>query len=113
VAYAAAGAGIRVPRTALEQWHSGIAVPRRAVQAGDLIFMHLAHKELHVGIALGDQRFIHAPSKGGACASIRSPPRPMQSASSARGALFPTRESWYSAALTNWPRGRLTRGYLT
>jgi cell wall-associated NlpC family hydrolase len=65
VAYAAAGAGIRVPRTALEQWHSGIAVPRRAVQAGDLIFMHLAHKELHVGIALGDQRFIHAPSKGG------------------------------------------------
>jgi cell wall-associated NlpC family hydrolase len=27
--------------------------------------MHLAHKELHVGIAIGDERFIHAPSKGG------------------------------------------------
>jgi cell wall-associated NlpC family hydrolase len=35
------------------------------VQAGDLIFMHLAHKELHVGIAVGNERFIHAPSTGG------------------------------------------------
>ena len=32
---------------------------------GDLVFMHLAHKELHVGIALGGERFIHAPSTGG------------------------------------------------
>ena len=27
--------------------------------------MHLAHKELHVGIAIGGERFIHAPSTGG------------------------------------------------
>jgi len=27
--------------------------------------MHLAHKELHVGIVIDSQRFIHAPSKGG------------------------------------------------
>jgi hypothetical protein len=27
--------------------------------------MHLAHKELHVAIALDSQRFIHAPSSGG------------------------------------------------
>jgi cell wall-associated NlpC family hydrolase len=27
--------------------------------------MHLAHKELHVGIALDNERFIHAPSRGG------------------------------------------------
>ncbi len=27
--------------------------------------MHLAHKELHVGIAIDDGRFIHAPSTGG------------------------------------------------
>jgi cell wall-associated NlpC family hydrolase len=65
VAYAASGAGIRMPRTAQEQLASGMPIARRDLQAGDLIFMHLAHKELHVGIALDNERFIHAPSTGG------------------------------------------------
>jgi cell wall-associated NlpC family hydrolase len=65
VVYAANGAGIRVPRTAHEQLGSGKPVARGKVHEGDLVFMHLAHKELHVGIAIGDERFIHAPSKGG------------------------------------------------
>jgi cell wall-associated NlpC family hydrolase len=65
VAYAANGAGIRVPRTAAEQMNVGRPVARGAVQAGDLVFMHLAHKELHVGIAVDDERFVHAPSAGG------------------------------------------------
>jgi cell wall-associated NlpC family hydrolase len=65
VAYAAAGAGIRVPRTAHEQLGAGMPVPRGDLHAGDLVFMHLAHKELHVGIAIGDERFIHAPAAGG------------------------------------------------
>ena len=38
--------------------------PGGKVHEGDLVFMHLAHKELHVGIAIDDERFIHAPSKG-------------------------------------------------
>jgi cell wall-associated NlpC family hydrolase len=65
VAYAAGGAGIRMPRTAQEQLASGMPIERGELQAGDLVFMHLAHKELHVGIALDNQRFIHAPSTGG------------------------------------------------
>ncbi len=65
VVYAAAGAGIRVPRTAHEQLKAGRPIARRELQPGDLIFMHLAHKELHVGIAIGGERFIHAPSTGG------------------------------------------------
>ena len=65
VVYAANGAGIRVPRTAHEQLGTGKPVARGKVHEGDLVFMHLAHKELHVGIAIGDERFIHAPSKGG------------------------------------------------
>jgi cell wall-associated NlpC family hydrolase len=65
VVYAAGGAGVRVPRTAVEQLDSGIPVRRGDLRMGDLIFMHLAHKELHVAIALDNTRFIHAPSTGG------------------------------------------------
>ena len=65
VVYAATGAGIRVPRTAHEQLGTGTPVARGKVHEGDLVFMHLAHKELHVGIAIDGERFIHAPSTGG------------------------------------------------
>jgi len=65
VEYAALNAGIRVPRTAAEQLRIGAPVDRADLQAGDLIFMHLAHKELHVAIALDRQLFVHAPSTGG------------------------------------------------
>ncbi|HXC19891.1 MAG TPA: C40 family peptidase [Steroidobacteraceae bacterium] len=65
VFYAAAAAGVRVPRTAAEQLGLGVAVRRADLQVGDLIFMRLAHKELHVAIALDHKRFVHAPSRGG------------------------------------------------
>ena len=65
VVYAAANAGIRVPRTAAEQLRFGSPVKRAELQAGDLIFMHLSSKELHVAIALDRQLFVHAPSSGG------------------------------------------------
>ena len=65
VVYAAANAGIRVPRTAAEQLRFGSPVKRAELQAGDLIFMHLSSKELHVAIPLDRQLFVHAPSSGG------------------------------------------------
>ena len=65
VEYAALSAGIRVPRTAAEQLRIGTPVDRADVRAGDLVFMHLARKELHVAIALDSQLFVHAPSTGG------------------------------------------------
>ncbi len=65
VVYAAANAGIRVPRTAADQLQFGAPVARTQVQAGDLLFMHLSRKELHVAIALDRQLFVHAPSSGG------------------------------------------------
>lgn len=76
VVYAANGAGIRMPRTALEQLGTGVPVARREVREGDLVFMHLAHKELHVGIAVDHERFIHAPSSGGQVRidSLAAPP---------------------------------------
>jgi len=65
VVYVASAAGIRVPRTTHEQLQAGVSVRRQHLQPGDLVFMRLAHKELHVGIAIDDERFIHAPSNGG------------------------------------------------
>lgn len=64
VVYAAAATGIRLPRTAHEQLRAGAPIGRRELEAGDLVFMHLARKELHVGIAIDHDRFIHAPSTG-------------------------------------------------
>jgi cell wall-associated NlpC family hydrolase len=65
VFYAAERTGASVPRTAAEQQRAGIAVSREELEPGDLVFLHLAAKELHVGIALDRTRFIHAPSSGG------------------------------------------------
>jgi cell wall-associated NlpC family hydrolase len=65
VQYAANGAGIRMPRTAREQLRAGVEIPRGDLRAGDLVFMHLAHKELHVGMVINDESFVHAPSAGG------------------------------------------------
>jgi cell wall-associated NlpC family hydrolase len=65
VAFSAASAGVRLPRTAHEQLQSGWPVERARVKTGDLVFMRLAHKELHVGIAIDGERFIHAPATGG------------------------------------------------
>jgi cell wall-associated NlpC family hydrolase len=65
VVYAVSGTGIPMPRTAAEQLRTGAPVRRGELQAGDLVFMRLAHKELHVGIAVGNDQFIHAPATGG------------------------------------------------
>ena len=65
VAYAASRAGIYLPRTAQQQQHAGVPVRRSELRAGDLVFMHLQGKELHVGIAVDAQRFVHAPASGG------------------------------------------------
>jgi cell wall-associated NlpC family hydrolase len=64
VVYAAGNAGIRVPRTAEEQLQAGSPVARTEVRAGDLVFMHLRAKQLHVGIAIDSTRFVHAPASG-------------------------------------------------
>lgn len=64
VVYAAGSAGLRVPRTTSEQLLVGTAVPRADLRAGDLVFMHLKAKQLHVGIAVDAARFVHAPATG-------------------------------------------------
>jgi cell wall-associated NlpC family hydrolase len=65
VSYAAGRAGIYLPRTTHDQIRAGSPVARADLAAGDLVFMHLEHKELHVGIATDRLHFIHAPAAGG------------------------------------------------
>jgi peptidoglycan DL-endopeptidase CwlO len=64
VSYAARNAGFLVPRTASGQQRTGVPVARNALQPGDLVFLHLARKDIHVGIAIDSTHFVHAPSSG-------------------------------------------------
>ena len=65
VVYAARQIGLLLPRTTQELRSVGVAVRHDGLRAGDLVFLHLAAKELHVGIVLDQGHFIHAPSSGG------------------------------------------------
>jgi len=76
VSFAAQKAGLQLPRTAKEQLRTGVPIGRAELEPGDLVFMRLAHKQLHVGIAVGAGRFIHAPASGGSVRidSLAAPP---------------------------------------
>ena len=67
VAYAyREGAGLTLPRTTFELSQLGQAVDRSALKPGDLVFYNTQRREYsHVGIYLGEDRFIHAPTSGG------------------------------------------------
>jgi cell wall-associated NlpC family hydrolase len=58
--------GLVLPRDTQSISHSGEAITRDELQPGDLVFFNTLRRPFsHVGIYLGDQRFIHAPSRGG------------------------------------------------
>ncbi|MBC9072037.1 C40 family peptidase [Thauera sp. CAU 1555] len=58
--------GLDLPRTAREMAGLGSRVTRNELQPGDLVFFNTMRRTFsHVGIYLGDGRFVHAPAKGG------------------------------------------------
>lgn len=58
--------GVSLPRMASEQYRIGDVVAARDLQPGDLVFFStIAPGASHVGLALGEDRFIHAPSERG------------------------------------------------
>lgn len=57
--------GIRLPHNTLAQSESGVPVSLAELQAGDLVFYDTLERPYsHVGIYLGDGRFVHAPKSG-------------------------------------------------
>jgi len=57
--------GIKLPRTTKGLSHAGKYVKRSRLQAGDLVFFNTQHRAYsHVGIYIGDGKFIHAPKTG-------------------------------------------------
>ena len=64
--YVFARHGASMPRTVAEQYEVGGKVQLEDVQPGDLVFFRTAGRGAsHVGIALGDGAFVHAPSSTG------------------------------------------------
>jgi cell wall-associated NlpC family hydrolase len=58
--------GADLPRTSEEISQLGQSVDTQNLQPGDLVFYNTLRRSFsHVGIYLGDNKFIHAPSAGG------------------------------------------------
>jgi cell wall-associated NlpC family hydrolase len=58
--------GIRMPREVREQFQTGMQVDLRDVRAGDLLFFEtVSDGASHVGLAIGGDQFVHAPSSRG------------------------------------------------
>ena len=57
--------GVRLPRNTKAQSQAGVPVSLAELQAGDLVFYDTQKRPYsHVGIYLGDGRFVHAPKTG-------------------------------------------------
>ena len=58
-------AGLNVPRNTRYQHRATLRVKSNKLRRGDLLFFHLEGKRnSHVGIYIGRDRFVHAPSTG-------------------------------------------------
>lgn len=65
VHYSYGKAGVTIPRTSTQQRRFSTPAAVSSLRPGDLLFFNTSAKGGHVGIYLGQGRFIHAPSSGG------------------------------------------------
>ncbi len=56
--------GVSVPRTSLAQFTAARPIPSDRARAGDVVFFRIGGTVSHVGIYLGANEFLHAPSTG-------------------------------------------------
>lgn len=65
VFYAHQQIGLSVPRTSHDQAKQAEKVKRRKLERGDLVFFKIDSRKVnHVGIYIGEHRFVHAPGEG-------------------------------------------------
>ena len=65
VHYSYTTVGVAVPRTTRSQLRAGLPVTTKTMRVGDLVFFDQEGKKMsHVGIYIGNGRFVHAPSSG-------------------------------------------------
>jgi len=65
VQYAFAKYGVNVPRVTYDQFRAGTPVPVNAMKPGDLVFFHPgSNGPGHVGIFIGNGKFLQAPQTG-------------------------------------------------
>lgn len=65
VQYSYSRAGLKVPRSTRMQRRHSRTVSLKNIKKGDLIFFNQSGKRSsHVGIYLGNRKFVHAPSSG-------------------------------------------------
>ena len=58
--------GMSLPRTSAEMAKAGDKVSKQELMPGDLVFFNTLNRAFsHVGIYLGNSRFLHSPSTGG------------------------------------------------
>jgi len=57
--------GIQIPRSTAQQYTKGQKIPYKMAQPGDLLFFRINMNTIsHVGIYVGNDTFVHAPSSG-------------------------------------------------
>ena len=57
--------GVAVPRTSREQAEDAREIKESKLRRGDLVFFKIGSRKVnHVGIYIGDHRFVHAPGAG-------------------------------------------------
>ena len=62
--YAYQRAGFTIPRESTDQMRAARRVALKDAAVGDLLFFDTSWNRHHVGIYLGDHRFVHAPTNG-------------------------------------------------
>ena len=75
VYYSYSMSGFSVPRTSQEQFRAARKIGLADLERGDVMFFQDQEKLSHVGIYVGERRFVHAPASGRtvSLASLDSP----------------------------------------
>jgi len=56
--------GMNIPRTTAKQRDRSRTIPFQQLQPGDMLFFKTGSRTNHVGVYIGNRKFVHAPSSG-------------------------------------------------